>query len=707
MTSPNLPPPSPLNLPEPERGALASPRLGRPPSPLRNGFTADESFSDDEEEDNDRTWGRSSRRSHSPTPSITKFAANFAQRVNSFVNNMNPRSPNMLPSDAELEAEAERERERSRREAERILTQEAEERRLVEDRVLAMLQNQRASPVPSPSRSQSLPTPPSPSTSSKEGGSNWWAAAKNKLTPTKESLTPAQQLVKETKAREKEEKAKEKERRKSQDWPSNSQTKYADPSFRNLVHPTTPLQPPRPLSAAPSTPPSLAASPMRTSEGRDSPHKEAPPLYAQFDSQGALDVQGTLLVIAKRFEKLERWTVGHVRALEERMGDVEKWLVDKEKEREEKEASSTSAPADHPEPRAEPDSAELSELREELAEVQGRIGELGREIAKLATAPANLSSVASRNSTSSMARAPSASSSYAVRHLQTPSRGRESTSPPVSGQSASRTRLPYPTGDYASPPDSGLLSQGIFSPASSPPASLSSNTRAQTVTISGLPMSAEIQNTSTTGLPRSTSPMDLTNSPGADPLPAPRMPAARSSSVSPTPRKRYTVALGEPVVSRSDAERPSTPAQQTGTAYFSSAVVDTPTSTDEEEEEEDDHGFHDETIGKSARFSLNSKLKGGSPSPSNPRLRAQSTYGLSSIAAASPNTPLHSRMRSRSTDMRFGLGISMDGSAKFVDPLVIRKQEKEATSKVVPPKVTAGKKVPVRELAAFFDGEKR
>ena len=31
----------------------------------------------------------------------------------------------------------------------------------------------------------------------------------------------------------------------------------------------------------------------------------------------------TILVIARRFEKLEKWTVGHVHALEERMSDVE------------------------------------------------------------------------------------------------------------------------------------------------------------------------------------------------------------------------------------------------------------------------------------------------------------------------------------------------------------------------------------------------
>ena len=55
-------------------------------------------------------------------------------------------------------------------------------------------------------------------------------------------------------------------------------------------------------------------------------------------------------MIAKRFEKLEKWTVGHVRALEDRMNDVERWLVDKEAEKEkekEKEKEYESEPLRH------------------------------------------------------------------------------------------------------------------------------------------------------------------------------------------------------------------------------------------------------------------------------------------------------------------------------------------------------------------------
>ena len=153
-----------------------------------------EDGSDDDDDDRAK-W----QRSPSPSSSVSHLAASFVQRVNDFVGG--GRSPRSL-TDAELEAEAERERDRSRREAEAILTREAQQRKLVEERVLAMLENTRSLPPP-PSRSQTAPNPPSPANSQKSETS-WWSAAKNKLTPTKEPLTPAQQIIREAKAREKE-----------------------------------------------------------------------------------------------------------------------------------------------------------------------------------------------------------------------------------------------------------------------------------------------------------------------------------------------------------------------------------------------------------------------------------------------------------------------------------------------------------------------
>ncbi|EGO01254.1 hypothetical protein SERLA73DRAFT_26768, partial [Serpula lacrymans var. lacrymans S7.3] len=136
-----------------------------------------------------------------------------------------------------------------------------------------------------------------------------------------------------------------------------------------------------------------------------SPSREAPPLYANFNPQGTLDVHGTLLVIAKRFEKLERWTVSHVRALEERMGDVERWLVERENEKDKtKDEARAPEGSEDATSKLEANSRDyaltndLATIKEDMTELQSRVGELGREMAKLATSPAVLSSAPARSS---------------------------------------------------------------------------------------------------------------------------------------------------------------------------------------------------------------------------------------------------------------------------------------------------------------------
>ena len=55
-----------------------------------------------------------------------------------------------------------------------------------------------------------------------------------------------------------------------------------------------------------------------------------------------------------------------------------------------------------------------------------------------------------------------------------------------------------------------------------------------------------------------------------------------------------------------------------------------------------------------------------------------------------------------------GLGISDTSTGKFVDPLVVRRQERESATPIRSPKVTnARSKVPFGELLAFFDGDHR
>jgi hypothetical protein len=689
----------------------------RPPSPLRHEVES-ESGSEDGDEDQ-------------PPATIGRYAADFARSVGSL---MSPaKSTSTLPSDAELEAESQRERDRSRREAERILLQEARNRRRVEERVLAMLEDNHG-PLSPPTR----PTSANQGSPSSQKGDGWWSVAKSRLTPTKDTLTPAQKIIQDTKAKEKAQRkaekamAKEEKKVREQQWPAKPNTKYADPAFAALAssaspgpspvpaqtedededeRPMTPLRPPPRRFSTPASlnmsPSGMGASPAN---GR-----ESTPLYAQFDDSGTLDVAGTLLLVAKRFEKLEKWTVGHVRALEERMSDVERWLVDKEKERDEHHSKGASSSSSQLE-------GDVETMREEMAELQGRIGTIGREMARIASSAAAAStSVAA--STPPHARNSSTTSSYGTRSIppfqRTPStisNGRPM-SPPISSvvshSTGSRTRLPYPTGDYTSP--------GSSPPAtvSSPPTAINSMLNELARADSPTPMNSEYS------------------------LPPPKAPALRDSpratSISPTPRKRYTVALGDPITGRKDDDGPLP-----GLPINSSSSIETAYFSDmnnSEVDSESDIDFAEETIGKAAFRRVSGKLppSDSSPSPSpaptnfrNRRFKAQSAYGFASVSASTsvPNgsneqngqmgppatAPL--RLRSQSTEnfsvklvsasastSNLGLGITADGSSKFMDPYETRKAEREREASAAPPapKVMTGRKVPLGQLVAFFD----
>jgi hypothetical protein len=594
---------------------------------------------------------------------------------------------------------------------------------------------------------------------------------------------------------------------------------------------------------------------MTPSPGRSvDSNRDGPPLYAQFNGQGVLDVPDTLLTIARRFEKLERWTVAHVRALEERMGDVERWLVDKEKEKEEEEKEKSEGQAQVKDPEQnlsekssfhsqEDDEADndVAEIREELIELQGRVGELGREMAKLMTAPLNLSSGPARSAgpvvSQSSPAVPPTPTSIAPRTLptlpattfntprqqqqqqqqttptpdptqapvtpsqsQTPQpRPKESTSPTgasgakrsssVISTGSGRTRLPYPTGDYTSPPGVIPTKQDILSPTNSPPSSLNDSTRRRPLSIAGLPSatsstmfsSSASMGPSTPGLPQrqefiSTSSSGM-GSPPSRAL-SPKSPPSASGSpsprammnVSPTPRKRYTVALGMPLNGYNNApdsdeerererERDGEMEQQqrrrrntnAGAGNDRKAGVDSDVFDESHSSDDGSGGSSDghvagghlhsreSTIGKSTsastpklssrninsgseahlanpptmpndtllRRSPSSQSQAKSNSYSPLRVRAQSSYGPPSGFNASlfstgvgtgkgtgsnanpntnvppaPITPLRVRVRSKSID-RVGLGIGVSSpagnqSSKFVDPLVLRRQEAAA-----------------------------
>jgi hypothetical protein len=134
---------------------------------------------------------------------------------------------------------------------------------------------------------------------------------------------------------------------------------------------------------------------------------------------------------------------------------------------------------------------------------------------------------------------------------------------------------------------------------------------------------------------------------------------------------------------------PPEPAQLTNVVYSSAG-------------EEDSDEFQDETVGKSAgkRSEFNSLTRNTNHNHTanedrqpRKRPRPQSTYA--GVPPTSSVAPLQPRLRSRSTA---GLGIS-DGTGKFIDPLVLRRQEKERND-VANKK---GKKA-VGDLVAFFDG---
>ena len=728
--------------------------------------------------------------------------------MGSFVSSVGSAVSSGLPTDEELEREAERDRERSRREAERILTQEAEERRLMEEKVLAMLNISATTPKHvSPARSQSMPPMenPSPTTSQRDSPvSSWWNAAKNRLTHTKEPLTAAQQVIQETKEKEKREKKEakkvEKERKRSSDWPAIPDNKFNNPTLLSLVTPPKPSPNSASLSAPPSPtpgaqglpsslPPSLAPSPLRDSRNASpsrSPSREPPPLYTQFTDQGSLDVPGTLLVIARRFEKLEKWTVGHVRALEERMGDVERWLVERENEKGDDGGEGTTKDNESPL------EGTVNEMRDELMEMQGRIGELGREMAKFATSPGMLSTMPSRVSAQAVSTAPQTNSSFAI-HAQTSSsitvhshslppntpqssvsrmssysdlRRRESVSPPFIPPSAiraeqPRSRLPYPTGDYTSPSGSTLVSQGALSPPQSPPTTSNSGSaspagagagRSRPISVAGLPASSPPPLASApAGLPQARTGNTLVT-------PVQQPSRARSSSISPTPRKRYTVALGEPIMKpRLSASPP-------------------PISVGDDDDDDDgandagEEDFVDRTIGRSAGRPASAQHKNGQRSngvglgfgfgfntgngtgedtdtsvdsapryarPPRPRMHPRTASRSPSSAQSMANASVYAGGSRMNTQKLLGHGraLSIDRAAAagtsprtkprssttvttpttpasaspttgFRDPLIVRREENEARAKAArpPPKVVTGKpRAPVGELVAYFD----
>lgn len=662
-------------------------------------------------------------------------------------------------TDAEIEAQAIRERESSRRAAERILTQEAEERRLMEERILAMKNSSAHSssntnvPMPAaPSLAQPIPpfaasspgggpvTPSgSPRTKDKDG---WWEVAKQRLTPTKEpALTPAQQVIQEAKGKEKESKKKSKDKDRGdangKTKPPVSSSDGAHLNLNNLPTSRAPLTSPlgSKNTAFSHAPPSPGGeyTPMASTVATSAPGpKEAPPLYAKFDPTGRLDVPETLLAITRRFEKLERWTVGHVRALEDRVGDVEKWLVDKEEARVKAEEETQKFKADEVEARRREHDQLQQALRQAPAEVSKRdLDDVNAQVAHVKDGLSELKGIMRdlQHEQLSLVKA-SASSSSAP------------TAAPIKPQitgglptTNSRTKLPYPTGDYTA-------SAEMFSPPSSPPPRvLSPTVSSATTTTVPHPSSYGFSPAATANVITSPS---LHSSSSYSILPVPQHSSStRPISTSPTPtlRKRYTVALGGPLTS---------PLEQLAQDFDAASRTMENHNHLHGDTEHSPHSYHtavfssdspphhpqnlghlkDDTIGgtpinlsRLGSMSPQQDSPGiGASNTSNSRIRAQSSYGApagwnAASRLQSTTPPLRPRRKSGGSTaerpaevLNRNTANTLGGNGKFVDPLIIRKKEKEggyaasglggAGTRATGP--VRGKTV--GELAAFFDG---
>ena len=175
----------------------------------------------------------------------------------------------------------------------------------MEEKILAMRSNARTNfqtSLPLPGVGDNTITANSPG---KEDRSGWWKAAKEKLGPSRE-LTPAQQIIQDTKVKDKDTKKSNKGKE-----PKTPTKKMSDPSILHLDIPRD-----RQDSTSPTREyGSRLTSAHNGGASQSAKDGENPPLYAKFTPLGTLDVPETLLTLARRFEKLECWTVGHVRAL--------------------------------------------------------------------------------------------------------------------------------------------------------------------------------------------------------------------------------------------------------------------------------------------------------------------------------------------------------------------------------------------------------
>ncbi|KAL7417403.1 hypothetical protein BDY24DRAFT_367978 [Mrakia frigida] len=255
-----------------------------------------------------------------------------------------------------------------------------------------------------------------------------------------------------------------------------------------------------------------------TSQLTPGPLHPSPYLIPRTPSSPTIDVEASLSLLANRFAKLEAWTVGHVRALEERVEKMEVRVQAVEEQ-----------------------GGEVGKLGKDLGELRGAMRAGFEAMEAMVTSPPRPSYTATTRMAPTVERvkeerspSPALASTPPLvtkRSVLTPPVA--STTPTTTPSSKPRTFAPVTTtAPLRTSHRSTVSISSIPHPASTQSFTSSSSTRTPRSTSP----STSILHTPTLAVPRSTSPLLSATS-------TPSSPSGQAAA--PPPRKRYTTALGE------------------------------------------------------------------------------------------------------------------------------------------------------------------
>ncbi|KAG8681152.1 hypothetical protein FRC08_015814 [Ceratobasidium sp. 394] len=267
--------------------------------------------------------------------------------------------------------------------------------------------------------------------------------------------------------------------------------------------------------------------------------------------------------------------------------------------------------------------------------------------------------------------------------------GEKPTSPP----SGLRSRLPYPTGDYTSVAQP-VTAVGVTAASFPMPPGASSSSLTLSGSIGGTTAPLTIR-----AVEKEKDKEQEKEKESVTPLAVPPSRAPRAESLSPTPRKRYTIAL-----SGGDDRERSLPTQ---TALFTTS----PLTTNPPQPRSPPSGSRTRS---QSTYGFPQPPPSPSPSPATAsgRLRravSSSNDGSGGLAAVFAQTEDWEDVRDKVLSPRLG-----NGETKFVDPLVVRRKgaaggvggANGGGSKAAPGAGAGRGKVPISQLVKFFDGDK-